>query len=146
MNALADVHKWIAYLSWKTELTYNFIENTKFLLLCFNLDYQIKFSNVRIDLNVQTEIILTEYTVVGACNGLTASLYQWFSISSMFMHLKSSAGGRDPYTENLNQLTIGFLSLVIFYSAFMHNPWTTGKKNHQLRYLHSPPPHSTWIP
>ena len=94
MNALADVHKWMAYLSSKTELKYNFIENTKFPLLCFNLDYQIKFNSIRrIDSNVQTEIILTEYTVLSACNGPTASLCQWFSISSMFIHLKSQYKG-----------------------------------------------------
>ena len=92
MNALADVHKWMAYLSSKTELKSNFIGNTKFLLLCFNLDYQIKFNSIRrTDSNVQTEIILTEYTqniyILNACNGLTASLCQWFSVSSMFIHL-----------------------------------------------------------
>lgn len=119
----------MAYLSSKTELKYNFIENAKILLLCFNLDYQIKFNSVRrIDSNVQTEIILTEYIVLSACNGLTASLCQWFSISSTFTHLKSSAGGREPYAENLSQLTIGLLSSVIFYSALIHSPWTTGKK------------------
>lgn len=33
MNALADVRKWMAYLSSKPELKYNFIKNIKFLLL-----------------------------------------------------------------------------------------------------------------
>jgi len=89
----------MSYLSSKTELKYNFIQNTRFLLLCFNLDYQIKFNSIRrIDLNVQTEIILTEYTVPSASNGLAASLCQWFSISLTFIHLKTSAGGRELYT------------------------------------------------
>lgn len=101
MNALADVHKWIAYLSSKPELRYNFIENVKFSLLCFNLDCQIKFSRIRkIGSNVQTEIMMTEHTVLHASNVLIAYLRVWFSISLMFIHLKSTSGGRDLYTPN----------------------------------------------
>lgn len=86
MNALADVHKWMAYLSSKTELKYNFIENTKFLLLCLSLDYQIKLNSIRrIDSNVQIEIILTEYTVLSACKGLTASSCQWFNLFNVYI-------------------------------------------------------------
>lgn len=81
---------------------------------------------------------MTEYSVLSACNGLTASLCQWFSITSMFIHLKSSAGSRDPYTENLSQLTIGLLSFVIFYSALIHSSWATGKKT--LTEVITPPP------
>lgn len=126
MNGLFIIKDWAHKYNFNK---YNFIENTKFLPLCFNLDYQIKFNSIRrIGSNVQTEIILTEYSVLSACNGLTASLCQWFSITSMFIHLKSSAGSRDPYTENLSQLTIGLLSFVIFYSALIHSFWATGKK------------------
>lgn len=89
------------YLSSKTKLKYNFIQNTKFLLLCFNLDYQIKFNSIRsIDSNVLTEKVPTECTVLSACNCLTASLCRWFLIFSMFIHLKSSAGGMGNFIEN----------------------------------------------
>lgn len=118
----------MAYLSSKPELRYNFIENVMFSLLCFNLDCQIKFSRIRkIGSNVQTETMTTEHSVPHACNVLTAYLCLRFSISLMFIHLKSS-GGRDLHTPNTSQLTIGLLFLFVFYSALIHSPCTTGKE------------------